>query len=1315
MSKNTLFTRLSILLILCCGVWTMASAVEFGTPVAIAEAEDGEFFGVRVSSNEPGYSGRGYVTGFDNDGDQVLIPIQVPEAGQYRLAIRYSNSSRKTQNVSVNEGFSFPVKFPDREGFTLADAGIHYFEKGENTVRIIKDWGWTSIDRVEIHVAIETSFDLADSPSDPQADSACTALYNWLKNQFGHRIISGQTDSYFEELSSLAGKTPLLRAGDLSPYTEGYAFLWHNGEHIIGKDPSGISEKLINWYNETQGKALIAFQWHWHSPSGGSAGECNFYTGSTSFDIRKAVTPGTEEYDDIIRDIDDIAVELAKFRDAGIPVLWRPLHEAGGGWFWWGAHGPEPCLELWNILRERLINVHGLHNLLWVWCTPEEDWYPGNDKVDIIGYDSYPGAYNYGIQRNNFDILKEISGGKKLIALTENGPIPEPDACLDEGAPWLFFMSWDDMVSSQNDAEHLEMLFANPDVVSLENYNVLQSSQWRSNLYPENWKPGYRDREGRYLHDFSHAGYHGAMDPLPEVTGQEIDVTMPPYNADATGVADATAAIQQALDDAGQQGGGIVYLPPGTYRLLPGPGNDFALEMKYSNVVLRGAGPDKSFLFNDDHQMRQKSIIYVAPNGADWFSPGGSTTMIRHDLHMPTRIVPLESVDDFKVGDDIVVLNSPTAEFIEEHGMTGMWDSSIMGVAFKRVIDSIDLQRRLLILDTPTRYSLKTRDQARVHKAKPHLHEIGLEGFSIGNRESLLSGWEESDYSIAGTGGYDAHASQAIKFEYVEDSWLKKIHTFRPTVNTEDVHILSNCLVLNMCRHVTVDSCDFQKPQYEGGGGNGYMYTLQANDCLIRGCRANDGRHNYDFKYPFSNGNVIHRCLSENAKYASDFHMYLSMSNLFDQMTLNEDYLESVFRPYGNPLHGHSSSESVFYNTYGEKYPDSKDYIIESRQYGWGYVIGTSGPADRIKTSPLSGTREGYSYDSSPKDFVEGIGLGEELYPPSLYLDQLERRKESDDRTHYNVEFLVLNNRNMEPIEGCLLRIYGDELLSDANGRARFTDVPESFHLEAQHEKYKAFPDRQMVIYSDTTISLVLKENTFALTIEVLDKRDHSPLPNLTIELDEQSESTNSEGIAEFSLFPGLHSYSIEKYSYAPLSGSIDLKSDSLVELYLERTHADAKIRLREGSTPVNKALVIVNEDSLVSSSLGLAKFRQLEVNQEYSYSVSLNGYKDREGLFYLQTDTTIEVAMEKIVDGLPRSHKEEVQIWPNPVHDILKLRHSGLYEKASICDLSGRPVKTLELRLQECSIPVGALEPGYYLLYLEGKNKKLVFSFLKT
>ncbi len=116
-------------------------------------------------------------------------------------------------------------------------------------------------------------------------------------------------------------------------------------------------------------------------------------------------------------------------------------------------------------MYDRLLNYHHLHNLIWVWSTPETDWYPGNNKVDIVGYDSYPGIYNYGNQKNAFDILYNLTGGDKLVAMTENGPIPNPDDCLDLDAPWSYFMSWSDLTFQQNTTRHLREVYGNPRVL----------------------------------------------------------------------------------------------------------------------------------------------------------------------------------------------------------------------------------------------------------------------------------------------------------------------------------------------------------------------------------------------------------------------------------------------------------------------------------------------------------------------------------------------------------------------------------------------------------------------------------------------------------------------------------------------------------------------------------------------------------------------------------------------------------------------------------------------------------------------------------
>lgn len=1295
---------------------------EFGDVVAEAEAEDGVLTGVIVGTSNPGYSGSGYVTGFDNTGDKVTVSINIPESDYYKLVIQYNGpNGDKFQNLIINNGSSSPISFPATGSFAVIQAGSYLLEQGINTFTISSYWGWTDIDKFLLFAATKNTFDISPDLVDSSATEATKALYDMLLLQFGDRIISGQTHDNYTQVKSLTGKSPLIRNGDLMRFSEGYPYLWKDGHHTFGIDNDGSIEQLISWYNSTGKKGIVAFQWHWCSPSGGSAGTNTFYTDYTTFDITKAVTPGTPEYDLIIRDIDTIAYRLKKFQTAGIPVLWRPLHEAGGGWFWWGAKGPEACVQLYNIMFDRMKNYHQLHNLIWVWSTPEYDWYPGNDKVDIIGHDSYPGDFNYGNQKYAFDVLYRLTGGKKLIAMTENGPIPDPDACLQMDAPWSYFMSWSNLVFDQNSDEHIIDVYNNPNVLTLESTNFITGTEWRSTLYPENWKPGFKDSQGRFLHDFSYAGYHKGETEIPDISTNIVDITQSPYNADNTGVDDVTSVIQQALDDVGSAGGGVVYLPAGTYRIKTPGSSDYGLHIKYDSTILRGAGPDSTFLFHDETYMRQKDIIHVRSNWSNWFTPSGTITNITVDLTEPTRIIPVQSVAGFSVGDQVIITSYPTDEWIAEHKMAGIWTAAaIQGVAFMREIDSIDAERNLLIVDAPTRYYLKTRDQSRVYHANKHIRECGIENLSIGNRENPKTGWDEESYETIGTGAYDVHFSHAIQFKYARDCWVKNVDTYKPPVNSQDVHLLSNCLLLDLCRNITVDSCFFQKPQYEGGGGNGYMYTLQSNDCLIKNNIANHGRHNYDFKYPYSNGNVIHNCLAENSKYASDFHMYLSMSNLFDACEVNGDYLESSFRPYGgDAIHGYTSTQSVFYNLKGTAYHPDRDYVIESRQFGWGYIIGTSGPAYEVLINPMIGTSGGYPYDTSPRDFAEGVGDGEDLRPWSLYLDQLYRRQHDNAAIHnYDVDVMVKNAETNEIIPGCQVRIYDEIQTTDVSGMAEFVNVPESFIMDVEKIYFAPIGPKQFVVYSDTVITIYLTSNEFDVTIRLQDKNTMDVFWGANVTLGSETVVTDVNGEAFFNVYEGSYDYLINKTSYLEETGTISIHTDTTINFYLTQVMAFVKFWLKEGNAPIDNAIVRINGDSLITTALGLAHFRQLPLSVNYFYLITKPGYYDETGELYLTGDTSLNIIMEPWSASTGEFPDDKsIHIWPNPVRDFLycKVPDVCFDQTIRITDLVGTEVYNQRIDNISFSIDVKDFAPGIYLLRLNSSKMQISRIFVKN
>jgi mannan endo-1,4-beta-mannosidase len=161
--------------------------------VTEAEAEQGALQGVNVSSVVPGFSGTGYVTGFDNTGDQVTVSVDIPAKDLYMVMIRYlGKSGEKFQDFSVNAGFSSVIRFPASDTFAYTEAGKYYLEAGTNTLTLGKNWGWSDIDKFEIYYTEKNTYDISHELVDTACTDSTLALYTFLRGQFRNNIISAR-------------------------------------------------------------------------------------------------------------------------------------------------------------------------------------------------------------------------------------------------------------------------------------------------------------------------------------------------------------------------------------------------------------------------------------------------------------------------------------------------------------------------------------------------------------------------------------------------------------------------------------------------------------------------------------------------------------------------------------------------------------------------------------------------------------------------------------------------------------------------------------------------------------------------------------------------------------------------------------------------------------------------------------------------------------------------------------------------------------------------------------------------------------------
>jgi hypothetical protein len=173
------------------------------------------------------------------------------------------------------------------------------------------------------------------------------------------------------------------------------------------------------------------------------------------------------------------------------------------------------------------------------------------------------------------------------------------------------------------------VLFSSP-------YVVHSQSSWRSQLYPVDWEPPTSTSfTERMLQDWSYAGaFEGQA--LPLRTGPVYDAAS--YGADPTGTRDSTAAIQLAIDAAGADGG-VVSLDSGTYRLHSEP--ESRVRLRYSNVVMRGAGVGRTFLLNTTTSMRRLPVVSIGyAAGGGWEDVVGIPVNLSADVLTPLRRIP---------------------------------------------------------------------------------------------------------------------------------------------------------------------------------------------------------------------------------------------------------------------------------------------------------------------------------------------------------------------------------------------------------------------------------------------------------------------------------------------------------------------------------------------------------------------------------------------------------------------------------------------------------------------------------------------------
>ncbi|MEV1006530.1 glycosyl hydrolase [Streptomyces sp. NPDC049881] len=311
---------------------------------------------------------------------------------------------------------------------------------------------------------LAVAFTVVPPPSDAEAFPARTRqdVLTYLRSITGTSVVSGQHNKepasqpgqYTQQVRDITGQYPGLWGGDLMFNPQDVA----NRQRIV-------DQAKTEWANGS----LVSLTWHVCPPTTGSG--CAFEGGVKSRisadQFRQVVTDGTALNGAWKRRLDEAVPYLRQLRDAGVPVLFRPLHEMNESWNWWGAYpGQDGGARLFRITRDYL-TAQGLDNLIWVWNVqdnPAGNWasyYPGDAYVDVVSLDVW---YKAHPSQSDYQQIQSIANGKP-IALGEMGKMPTA-ALLDSQPRWAWFMIWSEQLRGNNSNAEIQAAYFHPRVLN---------------------------------------------------------------------------------------------------------------------------------------------------------------------------------------------------------------------------------------------------------------------------------------------------------------------------------------------------------------------------------------------------------------------------------------------------------------------------------------------------------------------------------------------------------------------------------------------------------------------------------------------------------------------------------------------------------------------------------------------------------------------------------------------------------------------------------------------------------------------------------
>ena len=302
-----------------------------------------------------------------------------------------------------------------------------------------------------------------------QASTSFETL-DYLYDISGKKTLAGQhSRKYWEKIQRVSGDYPALWGEDMM-------YLPTNGTGSMAQWRALVTHNAKQRWTEG---AVVSMMFHACPPT--QAEPCDWWGNGdkgvlgtlSNAQWSELITDGTTLNQNWKARLDAIYPYLKELDDAGVELLFRPLHEMNQGAFWWGGRsGPSGTRKLYQITRDYLEKEKGLTNLIWVWDIQDfstlasdlSSYDPGSDYWDVLALDVY-WSDGQGYTTNKYNLIKNKAAGKP-IAIGECEVLPAA-ATLTSQPDWTFFMGWSELTQQKNSETNIRNLYNSPYVLTL--------------------------------------------------------------------------------------------------------------------------------------------------------------------------------------------------------------------------------------------------------------------------------------------------------------------------------------------------------------------------------------------------------------------------------------------------------------------------------------------------------------------------------------------------------------------------------------------------------------------------------------------------------------------------------------------------------------------------------------------------------------------------------------------------------------------------------------------------------------------------------